>query len=83
MDKIKTFKPKVGDTFYYVSVRYCCHCVEDGIDVRQDKCRSEQQVKSLGSNCYRSFMDAAKICDRVRRAFNLTPLLPTEQIEIF
>lgn len=83
MDKIKTFKPKIGDTFYYVSVRYCCHCVDDGINVKQDKCCSKEQVESLGNNCYHSFRDATIVCDRVRRAFGLNPLSSTEQIDVF
>lgn len=67
-DDIKLYE---GEKFYYVSIMYCCHCTDDGIKVFDAKYKGNEQIKSLGGNCFQNEEDAISVCNKIRELFHL------------
>lgn len=81
MEKVKPIKPKVGQKYYYISIRYCCHT--EFITVKEAVCKVEEETSEMFGNCFKSYKDARRQCDRVRAIFGLSPLDSKEPIETF
>lgn len=81
MNKIKTFKPKEDDEYFYVSIPYCCHAPK--AKVMRSIYHENQDVEIMGNNCYRTRREANIICDRLRKLFDLPPLYPQEPVQIY